>query len=101
MALVKDIILDDNYDIKIVNGDFNVSASDNQHLALITVTNTGQWKENPFVGLGMSNNLGSNLSASEIKSQAQQQYEADGYTIHSITIVDNEIYNVDAERLGS
>jgi lipoprotein-releasing system permease protein len=55
---VKDITLDDNFDLIIENGDFKVSDSDMQHIQLICITNLGHWKQFPLVGVGIEQSLG-------------------------------------------
>ena len=45
---VKDIKLDDDFDLVIENGDFKVSSSDMQHIQLICITDLGHWKQFPI-----------------------------------------------------
>ena len=52
---VKDIKLDDDFDLVIENGDFKVSSSDMQHLQLICITDLGHWKQFPLMGSGINN----------------------------------------------
>lgn len=95
----KDILLDDDYDIRFLNGDLFVGASDPQHLALITITDIGHWKETPFLGAGLLRKLGGNFNPAEIKAACQSQYESDGYKVNSITITGGFVENVVAERI--
>jgi hypothetical protein len=99
MALVQDILLADDWDLLFANGDFIVGASDLQHLALITEMDIGHLKESPFLGVGVRQYLGGNTPVNEIKTKAQQMYEADNYTINLINVKDGEIINVVADRL--
>lgn len=95
----RDILLDNNYDIRFLNGDLFVGESDPQHIALLTITDIGHWKENPFTGAGLLRKLGGNFTPAEIKAACQAQYEADGYKVNNISISDDFIENVDAVRL--
>ncbi|CAB4126661.1 hypothetical protein UFOVP87_4 [uncultured Caudovirales phage] len=99
MALVQDILLNDEDDLLIANGDFLVGYSDEQHLALITIMDLGHLKENPFLGIGINRKLGSSENPNVIKSISKQMYEADNYVVKSITMSGSLIENVDAERL--
>lgn len=99
MALVQDILLDDNWDLETANGDLIVGASDLQHLALITEMDLGHLKESPFLGVGIRQYLGGNTPVNQIKAKAQQMYEADNYTVDLINVQNGEIINVVADRL--
>ena len=47
---MKDILLDENNDIKLSNGDFNTRESEMQEVALILQSVQGEWKETPVLG---------------------------------------------------
>lgn len=99
MALVQDILLKDDWDLNIVNGDFLTGFSDEQHLALITIMDLGHLKESPFLGIGINRKLGSSENPNVIKAISKQMYEADNYVVKSITMSGSIIENVNAERL--
>lgn len=99
MAAANDIILDDDYDVRFANGDFLCGFSDPQHLALITITDLGHWKENPFLGVGIYRKLGGNFTPAELKAACQTQYEADGYKVNRIQVSNDFVETVDAVRL--
>ena len=99
MAIAKDILLADDFDLLFANGDFLSGASDEQHLALITIMDLGHLKENPFLGIGINAFLGGATPPNEIKAMSQQMYEADNYNVNSITVKGNMILNVDCTRI--
>lgn len=99
MALVQDILLNDDYDLQTANGDLLVGFSDEQHLALITIMDLGHLKENPFLGIGINKYLGSSENPNVIKSISKQMYESDNYVVNNITMSGSFIENVNAERL--
>ena len=99
MALATDILLGNDFDLLFANGDFVTAASDEQHLALITIIALGHLKENPFLGINIDAYLGGSESPNVIKAIAQQMYEADNYNVNSISVVGNLILNVDCSRL--
>ena len=99
MATATDILFDNNFDMLFANGDFLTGASDEQHLALITIMDLGHLKENPFLGIGINAYLGGSESPNVIKALSQQMYEADNYLVNSVVIVGNLIESVDCSRL--
>lgn len=99
MATATDILFDNNFNLLFANGDFLTGASDEQHLALITIMALGHLKENPFLGIGINSNLGGSESPTVIRALSQQMYEADNYAVNSIVISGNLIENVDCSRL--
>jgi hypothetical protein len=84
MAQVKDIALDDNFDLKIKNGDFVVSESDEQHIALIIRTYKGNWKEHALVGVGIDFEIASSGYDQIIKRNISVQLNNDGYKVEKV-----------------
>lgn len=99
---VNDIELEAN-DLRIKNGDFVLSDSDQQHIEDILLMAKGQLRHSPITGFGINKYLNSpgtvnNIAAFKRKLKAQLEY--DGYS--EITAnVSNGIANiiVDAKRL--
>lgn len=50
--MAKDIMLDENYDLLIRNGDFVVDDSEVQEAALIALSEPGDWRQWPTIGFG-------------------------------------------------
>jgi len=101
MAGVRDILLDDNFDLKVENGDFAVRPSDGQHLALIALLEPGQLRHSPLTGLGMYRRLQSPMGAEPtdgLRKDLYEQMEFDGYRPGTTDITfDGEIV-IRAER---
>lgn len=77
----KDIALDQNNDLKIVNGDFAITSSDQQHVQIITSAHQGEFKEWPLVGFGASAYLKqSTLNAVKFVRDLKVQLANDGYS---------------------
>ena len=55
-----------NNDLTIVNGDFAIAESDNQHLYDIINSFPGWWKEFPQVGVGIQNYVNSSGKQQEL-----------------------------------
>lgn len=98
--MVKDIILDDSNDLVInSSGDFDVKDSDQQHVILLINTFVGQWKQDPFVGVGIINYLASSGQQQTLKREITVQMIADGYQVNEIILKDNALYYIDANRV--
>jgi len=100
--MVKDITLGDLGDLDIVNGDFSVKDSDQQHVILIINTFVGNWKQYPLLGVGILNYLASSGKTQELKRNIGLQLESDGYKVNEIILTQSgEYYNysIDANRI--
>lgn len=60
--MANDILLEDNGDFKVSNGDFVVDYSDDQHIDLIVRSNPGDIKDHPLLGIGIDKYLNSPFS---------------------------------------
>lgn len=98
---VKDIKLDDDFDLVIENGDFKVSSSDMQHIQLICITDLGHWKQFPLMGVGIQKYIASSGQQEALKRAINIQLAADGYKVNQVLVKDtNEDfeYSIDAIR---
>ncbi|NSW46503.1 MAG: hypothetical protein HPY79_11875 [Bacteroidales bacterium] len=59
----KDIILDNNNEILIRNGDFVIDDGSQQHISLLLLSNQGDFKQYPLTGIGIFKNLNSPMNA--------------------------------------
>ena len=55
---MNDLLLDPSGDLSIVNGDFVIGDSSNQHQEHILIANKGEYKEFPELGVGIAAMLG-------------------------------------------
>lgn len=98
----KDILLNDDGDIDVKDGDFNVGPSDEQHIMLIMNTYPGNWKEHPTCGVGIRDYILSAGKAVELKRSINVQLDADGYKSVKVLLQSNPNghfdYNISAER---
>ncbi len=80
MAKRKDIMLDENQDLLIRNGDFVISESDEQHIHTIMHANKGDFKQHPAIGVAITSLLNSTFKARDIKRAIKVELERDGYS---------------------
>lgn len=73
-----DILLDDDNDLLIENGDLTIGDSAIQDVALILATNKGEWKSAPLLGANLTELLRSRASQDEINKRIRLQMEYDG-----------------------
>lgn len=59
----KDIILDDNNELLIRNGDLVIDDASKQHIALLLLCNQGDFKQYPLTGIGIMRYLNSPMNA--------------------------------------
>lgn len=83
--MVKDIILDENADLLIKNGDFVVDFSDLQHIELIVNFAEGALKQFPTQGVGIWAYSGSSGMARDLQRKINVKLDADGY--HNIKVL--------------
>ena len=95
MEMVKDIILDDDLDLKIVNGDLVIGESDQQSIQLILNAFPGAWKEFPTCGVGIKQYQASTGQSLNLKRNISVQLEADGFKVNAVTVTPNDADNFD------
>lgn len=91
----KDILLADDYDLLVADGDMATGECLKQSQMLLLVTNKGEWKQNPMTGVGVSNYL-ENVSAGTLQREIRSQFSMDGMQVSSISI-NGSTLNVEAK----
>lgn len=82
-----DILLDENNNLLIVDGDFVCGLSDQQHVKHLVEAFKGEYKSTPLVGFGALNYLKRDEKIeSEFRRDLKIQLENDGYTNAKIDI---------------
>lgn len=99
MANVKDIDLTDDLELKIIDGDFKVSESDQNHILLIVKAYLGAFKQFPLVGVGVDLFIASTGQQQILRRNIAVQLEADNYGDILVGVTGNDQYTIDAERI--
>lgn len=86
----QDILLDNNEELVIQDGDFKIGPSDLQHVYHIIRIPKGAWKQFPLTGVGEARFLNAPLGAS-LRRDIQLQLQADGYRLKSIGLKNNAL----------
>lgn len=90
-GMARDILTDENGDLKIVGGDFATGQSDEQHLVDILSANKGEYKQHPLVGVGIQDWLNgpiTSLELARLEKEIRTQLEADGASDISVSFGD-------------
>ncbi|GAA4349776.1 hypothetical protein GCM10023185_06770 [Hymenobacter saemangeumensis] len=97
-----DLLLDDDYDLVLTpGGDVATGESDDQHIALLLLTNQGDWRADPLVGIGLRRHQSGPLGPTEqaaFNRELAVQLQRDGYQVKEATIDDNAHLFIDAAR---
>lgn len=93
---MQDILLDENFDVQITDGDFVIGESAQQQQQLLMITNKGEWKENPTVGVGVSGFLKDDVDTTDLLAEVKTQFEADGMTVNELNYDNNGNIKIDA-----
>lgn len=93
---MKDILLDENSDLDIINGDFVAGNSDGQNQELLLATDKGEWKENPTVGVGLFGFL-NDEGPQELFREIREQFTADGMTVKELRVLPDNKIGIDAK----
>jgi hypothetical protein len=100
---VRDFALDEEGDLKIVNGDFSVEFSDEDHVEDILLSSLGHWKQFPLLGVEIEKQISTNQNQQQIiKRKIQQQLKSDGYRTGEINFNfggNTLVYDIDFTRI--
>lgn len=82
-----DYALDDDLDLKFVDGDFAIVESDPQHVEAIVLLHQGELREFPNLGFGASRFIkASEVDATRFKSELKTALKLDGYRPQTIDV---------------
>jgi len=91
-----DILLDDNLDLLIQNGDFVIGDAEEQIQQLILMASQGSFRNSPLTGVNIVQYIKSRLGPAEIdalKQKIKLQFQYDGYI--TVNTVINSISDIE------
>ena len=99
MAEPKDILLDENMEMIAERGDFIVGDATLQQQQLLLLSEKGEWKQSPVVGVGIRSFLLDDVTVHELHQEIQKQFALDGMHVSKIEGNDwkNTIIDADYE----
>lgn len=91
---VKDILVDEDFDLIIKDGDFVVGESTQQHQRFLLLLNKGESKQSPTIGVGLRNFILDDGDGDELESIITSEFENDGMKITKLNAVSTEQFEV-------
>lgn len=95
--MAKDILLDENGDLKIENGDLVIGDSSQQEIEQLVTGFKGEFKEFPIMGVGISKFLKTRGALTAAVKEIKIQLKSDGFNVNTVKIQDQNIF-IDAKR---
>ena len=92
-----DLQIDENYDLMADSEAHDLIVGDTtlQNQALILITQPGEWKEHPMVGVGIEG-ITNDEDSGQWRRDIREQFARDGMRVRSIKIIGENI-EIDAE----
>ncbi len=79
--MATDYIVDENFDLVIENGDFKKGDATLQHQKMLLLSQKGNFKQSPTVGVGIRDFINEDTDADTLQSVIQEEFEKDGMRI--------------------
>lgn len=79
----QDILLNDEFELRIENGDFVIGESTLQHQNLLLLCDKGEFKQHPRAGVGIYRYL-EDHSGEDLAREIKYQFTMDGMKVESI-----------------
>jgi len=95
--MAKDILLDDNDDMLIENGDLVIEDSGEQEVGLIMRTNQGDWRASPLTGFGLQQRMRNQVNRTEFERALGGQLELDGFALAEVRLTPDGL-KISAQR---
>ncbi len=93
---MKDLLLNTDGDLLIVDGDFAIGESNGDDIQLIIASTPGDWKQFPNCGANATLEI-NNSDAYAFKLRIEEQLKADGFTVNYVKLNNGEV-EVDATK---
>lgn len=75
--MAQDILLTEDKDLSIINGDLHIGYSDMQHISDLLIANPGNYRQWPIIGVGIMKQL-NGINDKTIERDIKVALEADG-----------------------
>lgn len=86
-----DILLGEDLDLQMANGDLVVELSDAQHFQLLLLSHKAEWRQWPLVGVGIGNWLLDDVVPTSLKHEIATQAEYDGAKLTQIEAIQGQV----------
>lgn len=92
---MKDVLLNDDFDLAFAGGDFATGDSNAQHEQVLLLLQKGSIKVRPLVGVGIQDSINTGEIA-ELLREIRYQFQLDGMQVRAVSWDDNENLTYDA-----
>ena len=96
MAKQNDILLDEEGDLLIQNGDFAIGDNEFFHIKTIVEAAKGWWKQYPYLGSNIIASINGEINQAKIQ-EIRLNLESDGFKVKKIKVEDGSI-NIEATK---
>jgi hypothetical protein len=86
---VFDLLTDEDDDLLIRGGDFEIGESTEQHQRHIIQASKGHYRRTPYVGAGIDETLSDDAPGAVVLAEIQEQLELDGQNITTLQLDTN------------
>ncbi len=86
MKKVYDILLDDDFDLKVENGDFVIGESTAQHQKCLLMAKKGDYKQNPIVGVDLFHEI-DDEGPEDLLREVRLAFSQDGMKVNRMKAV--------------
>jgi hypothetical protein len=88
---MKDLLLEDNgLKVDAMNHDLVIGESSRQHQELLLLTNKGEWREHPLIGVGLETYLNGE-NGGDLFATVKKQFSDDGMLVSDIVYEDGKL----------
>jgi len=94
---VIDFKRDTDNDLLIANGDFVRCESTLQHQYSLLISEKGEYKQHPTIGVALRNQLLNETDENSVRTEIQKEFENDGMKISKMKINSIEDIQIEAE----
>ncbi len=95
---MKDLLLNEDNDLSIVNGDFQIGESQQQEIESILISFKSEFKNTPLLGAEIARMLKARSTRQGITREVNEQLQYDGFRNIDFRIEDAENFTINAER---
>lgn len=93
-----DILLNNENDISIINGDFQIGESSQQEIEAVLISFKGEYKNTPLLGAEIKRMLKARNTRQGITREVNEQLKYDGFQNVDFKIQDAENFTINAQR---
>jgi hypothetical protein len=95
----KDLLLDEDNNFILSNGDFAILQSDDQNIEAVLKAEKGQFYQFPLLGYGITTRIYGPFKKNEERKAIREALKRDNYNVVQLVINDGPEIFVDAEKI--